>query len=205
MCNIHDDVPAKFPLVRYFLVASVLAITAVTVVTAFLFIRFAEHSFVLSSEARSRDEAVHFVELFRHSVWQPTQQKNPDAALTQIDKGALDAFARDISFGLRIAQVNLLSPGGTVVYSTDRALIGATLESGSAYDRALESYMPHAGYMPDVTLATIGGERRRLDVVETLAPLRDTASRRDRWWCKGPPCGRLVSRAVQLSIGLRNS
>lgn len=94
--------PARFPLIRYFLTTSVLVITAVTIVTAILFVRFAEQSFIRSSEARSEDEAMHFVELFYQSVWTPSYQSNPDITLEQLDPLLLEQFAHDISFGLNI-------------------------------------------------------------------------------------------------------
>ena len=179
-------IPAAFRLIPYFLATSLLVITAVTIVTGFLFVRFAEHSFIFGSEARSRDEAVHFVELFYQSVWMPIYQSNPDITLIQIDAALLEKFAQDIAFGLRIAQVNLVSIDGTLVYSTDPNLIGSSVDFGSNYDDTPNSEPSLARYRHDKTLTDVMGVGQRLDVIETFALLRDSGSQSEG---RGLPIG----------------
>jgi len=67
----------RFPLLRYYLITSLLVIAVMTVLVAFLFVRRAEADFAERASERGAIEAGHLVQLFYRDVYRPAQQANP--------------------------------------------------------------------------------------------------------------------------------
>lgn len=164
----------RFPLLWYFLGASIPAIVAITLITAFLFVRYAEASFIERSKSKGTDEAVHFSALFYHSVWIPALEQNPNAVNIQgIDPVLLEVFASRTTFGLNIVHLGYLNLQGATFYSTDRSAVGKFPPPGSPFWTSAERGLSISGVLRHQTATTSSGEERTLDLVETFSPLFD--------------------------------
>ena len=77
--------------------------------------------------------------------------------------------------GLNIVKFNLLDLDGTAVWSTDPSTIGVSEVENLAYKKAT-SGETSSQLVNDLDLVDFDGLSRRVDVVETLLPLRETPS-----------------------------
>ena len=164
---------ARFPLLRYFLATSFLAVAIVMALTAFLFVQFARESFASELESQNKQEAVHFSAIFYSDVWLPSKERIPGSTLQDIDPTLLEVFAQKTSFSLPIVQVSLLDINGTVLYSTDPSTVGASGAVPSGYQWTLQHYLPSSSLVRDQMLTATDGTNRQIDVTTTYSPLSD--------------------------------
>ncbi len=169
----RDAAPSHpFLLFRNFVAASVLAIAAVTLVGAYLFVRLSDASFRETAEHRSAQEAVHFAALFYKSVWAPSLQKAPGGAIHDLDTTLTAAFAHDIAFGLSIVRVSVFDLEGTLVYTTDARVTGISdLAAAALYRRVVGQGVTSAVLEQGQSVTLPTGERSLLDVINTFTPL----------------------------------
>ena len=161
----------RFPLLRYFIGASVLIIGVVTALSAFLFVRVAEANFTDQIERRSAQEVVHFGAIFYRTVWFPSQEQRSAEGLEGIDQGLMQQFADGTSFGLNIVQVNVLDADGVTRFSTDPATVGAVGLQGEAYTDVVEHGVPFSTVQRDESIRVIDGSEHQIDILNTYGPL----------------------------------
>lgn len=167
----------RFPLLRNFVVASVLAIGVVTLAVSYLFVRFSEASFRQRVERRSSEEAVHFAELFYKAVWTPSLQETPGGTIQDINLSLVDTLAHDISFGLSIVRVSIFDLDGVPIYSTDPNVTSlGSLADPTLYRRVVSQGNPYSVLERSQSLTLPSGKRNTLDVINTITPLVDASS-----------------------------
>lgn len=166
---------ARFPLLQYFISASVVIIGVVTVLSAFLFVRVAETNFTEQIESRSAQEVVHFGAIFYKTVWVPSQEQRPSMDLGGIDQSLLQPFADSTSFGLNIVQINVLDADGTTLFSTDPSRVGTIGLQGDAYTSVVERGVPSSAVQRDENVRIIDGSENRIDTLNTYGPLFDVS------------------------------
>ncbi len=167
----------RFPLLRNFVIASVIAIGLVTLVVSYLFVRFSEASFRARVEDRSSEEAVHFAEMFHKTVWMPSLRDTPDGAIQDINLSIVDAFAHDIAFGLSIVGVTIVDLDGVPVYSTDHNVAGSgNLADPTLYQRVVRQGRPYSVLEQSQSITLPTGAQESLDVINTITPLVDASA-----------------------------
>jgi signal transduction histidine kinase len=168
-----DGSTDSFPLLRYYLITSLLVITAITIAVAFLFVRRAETDFLRESSERGGTEAAHLVQILFYSVWAPRISQDEGATLrSAIDPEALSEFARSTTFGLDIVDLKLIDLNGDVLWSNSPG----PLESYSN-DEAFRSSISRGVSTSEVrhghTIRTPEGSQRQVDAVRVFHPIRD--------------------------------
>ena len=167
----------RFPLLRNFVVASVIAIGLVTLVVSYLFVRFSEASFRARAEDRSSEEAVHFAGLFYKSVWTPSFLETPDGAIQDINLFLVDTFGHDIAFGLSIVRVTIFDLDGAPIYSTDPNVTGlGSMAEPALYQRVVRQGRPYSVLEQGQSITLTTGAQKSLDVINTIAPLVDASA-----------------------------
>ena len=166
----------RFPLLRYYLVASLIIIAVLTVIVAFLFVQEAEDSFEERSTTRGAMEASHLVQLFYFDIWAPVQQAQPDITLQDtIEPETLEAFARRSTLGLNVEHLSILDLEGTALWSNHPQIIGARTRDIDSHSTAvnLGTFSSKLHINPVITRPD-GTERRSdNDIVMTFYPIRD--------------------------------
>ena len=164
----------RFPLLRYYLVASLVIIAVITVVVAYLFVREAEDNFADRSSTRGSVEASHIVQLFYFDIWAPNQQENPNLTLEEvIAPGILEAFGRRSTLGLSIVKLNLLDLDGNVLWSSVTGPIGKPTMDTDSHAAVVDRGTFTSNLLRDEVITDSRGVERRLDVVRTFYPIRD--------------------------------
>lgn len=168
--------PRRFPLLRNFVVASVLAIGLVTLALSYLFVQFSKASFTQRVERRSSEEAVHFAELFYKDVWTPSLQETPGGTIQDINLSIVDTFAHDISFGLSIVRVSVFDLNGMLIYTTDPTVTSLSDMADLALSRRVGSEgVTYSVLERNQSLTLPTGKQQTLDVINTITPLGDAS------------------------------
>ena len=166
-----EESERRFPLFRYFLAAGLLAISAVTVVTAITLVQLGRGQTAQIIESRHSDEAVHFSAIFYEEVWSPQQRAGSDLTIEELEPSVIHSFADTIAFGLNILGVSVLDLSGQEVFSNvpleskpgERARPTGT----SPFVRGVAS----ASLQRDQQFVDLDGVTTNIDVVTTLVPL----------------------------------
>jgi signal transduction histidine kinase len=171
--SLEQRIPEPFPLVRYYLIASVVLMVAAFVVLNFLTVRFERASVIhqVESEAVRDIQPIEFdlsLELGRLA--------RPGDDIVQVLSEQREALDRVVLNTIRtqpIARVDLLTADGSMVYSTDpevnRAreqteLAAATLQKASSGE-------PVSHFTSNAAISLFNGERRDVAAVITASPL----------------------------------
>ena len=163
--------PQRFPLLRYFVVASITIVVIATLLSALLFVRVADANFRQQSESQAAQEAAHFAAVFHDAIWTLSREQNPDTSVQDIDPEVFQSFANQISFALNIVQVSLLDTNGVVVQSTDPAYVGTVALLGSTFAGIVNLGIPTSYVSRNASVRPFGGAPRLLDVTNTIGPL----------------------------------
>ena len=168
----QPDIRPTFPLLRYFVISSLVIILVATTVVGFLFVQFGESAFRTGIERRSAEEAVHFSAIFFDGVWDPSTSESASPSWEEVDQTLFDEFARSVTFGLSIVQITVRDVDDRLIFTTAAfgGLVPVTPQD--AVDRVVRQGLPYAAVYQDQELATPDGIHE-LDVVITYAPLRD--------------------------------
>jgi signal transduction histidine kinase len=168
-----DGSADSFPLLRYYLITSLLVITAITIAVAFLFVKRAETNFIRDSAERGETEAAHLVQILFYSVWAPQISQDEGATLrSAIDPEALSEFARSTTFGLNIVDMKLIDIEGDVLWSSSPEPAENFSNDESfriSISRRLSTSEVRSGY----TIRTPEGGQERIDAVRVFHPIRD--------------------------------
>jgi signal transduction histidine kinase len=169
----RDPSSDSFPLLRYYLLTSLLVITAVTIAVSFLFVKRAEADFSRQSAERGGTEAAHLVQMLFYSVWAPRISEASGATLrSAIDPEALNEFAVNTTYGLDIVDIKVIGTEGDVLWSSTTE----PLESFRDDDAFLTS-VSRGTFTSELrrghTITTPEGEPSRIDAVRVFYPMRD--------------------------------
>ena len=164
----------RFPLLRYYLVTSVIVIAVITVGVAFLFVKKAENDFAESSSTQGSIIAGHVAHLFFNEVWAQARPQKMDLALQDvINPTVLEDFTRRSTFGLNIIRLNVIDLEGRVVWSSDPTTpVGGKLNT-ELYTAVFRRDVPSSELRRGEIFADLGGQEQRRDVVHTVHPLRN--------------------------------
>ena len=169
----RDAYNDSFPLLRYYLITSLLVITAVTIAVAILFVKRAEADFTREATERGGTEVAHLVQILFYSVWAPLIPQASGATLrSAIDPEALTEFARNTTFGLDIVDIKIIDTEGEVLWSS-------TPEPFELYrdDDAFLSAVSRGTFTSELRrghpIKTPEGESRSVDAVRVFYPMRD--------------------------------
>lgn len=163
-----DRIPKPFPLIRYYLIASVLL-----VIGAFAIINFSTQRIQSDTVIdRLREEAGRDVEhvLFEISLAITSYYHPGDDLATALasNKRALDRDVINALSGKPILRVDLLSPSGELVYSTDPEAGPALAAADSA---SVLSGLPASRYESEYPLTLFNGKSARIAAVITANPV----------------------------------
>ena len=162
-------------LLRYFLASSVVAIIGVTAVVGLFFVQVAEREFQSVVEQRSEAEAVHFTALFYSDIWSPQVEGVPSPSLLDLDRQTLEDFARKTAFGLGIVQINLHATDSQVVFTTAARTTEVGPPPEAVRARVIGQGLPYATLQRGQDIVYASGQKSRLDLVVTYAPLTDVS------------------------------
>lgn len=166
--DIEGRIPEPFPLVRYYLIASVTLVLVTFGLLTILSIRIERNSII----NRLEDEAsVAVQQLALDMSLAVSSVAGPDDELaeqfasrkTELDRATLNAVR-----GAPIVRIDLLTPQGELIYSTDKDAV-TPITSGE-----LQSAVSGANisrYIEDEPVTLFNGEGRDVDTVITAAPL----------------------------------
>lgn len=164
----------SYPLLRYYLVTSLIVITVVTIAVAVLFVRRAETDFAVKSAERGAAETAHLAQILYFSIWAPAAEIRDDVTLRQaIDPEALTALARGTKFGLNMISVNILDLDGIALWSSDPYTLWERALDMGPYETAAEFGVYTSSLQRDVVPPRTDDLRQSIDVVRTFYPLKD--------------------------------
>ena len=167
-------------MLRYFVVSSLLAVVAVTVVVGFLFVRVAGNEFSAGVEHRTEDEAAHFSALFFDSVWTPSTVYSTDAGIDDMEPALLREFARKTAFGLNILWISVRDVDDQLIF-TAPAITNDILQTPSVVlDHVVGQGVPYSEVRHRQPVALSDESPEQLDLVVTYAPLRDVSPQSSR-------------------------
>jgi|GEM_PF-1914274 PAS domain S-box-containing protein len=164
----------RFHLLRYYLGVSLVLITVLTVVVAFLLTNTAERVFADRSAAGGAQDVGHIALLFYDAIWVPAIQENPDVKLSDVlQSESLSAFVRRATFGFDIVSLNVADPAGNVLWSFEPYGPGTQGYSPEAFAKVVERGTYSSELIQDDV--TVMGSENPLDIVRVHYPLRDTS------------------------------
>jgi signal transduction histidine kinase len=169
----HADSPDSFPLLRYYLITSLLVITVITIAVAFLFVKRAEADFTRQSTERAGTEVAHLVQILFYSVWAPRISDTSGASLrSAIDPDALNEFARNTTFGLDIVDIKIIDTEGDVLWSSEAESL-ENFRSDDAFLTAITQGTVTSELRRSHAVVTSEGQRRQVAAVRVFYPMRD--------------------------------
>lgn len=171
----RDGSNDSFPLLRYYLITSLLVITAVTIAVAFLFVKRAEADFTREAAERGGTEVAHLVQILFYSVWAPLIPQSSGATLrSAIDPEALSEFARSTTFGLNIIDIKIIDTEGDVLWSSVPEPL-ENFRNDDSFLTAVSQGVFTSELRRGHAIETAEGESRRVDAVRVFYPMRDVS------------------------------
>lgn len=163
-----ESIPKPFPLVRYYLLASILLVFGAFAIINFSTQRIQSDTVVnrLKQEAEVHIERVVFdISLAVTAHYNRGEDLNVALMPHQqeLDRSVLNAIS-----GQPISRVDLVSPDGTLVYSTDYT---GTMTLSSADLQLALSGQRSSRYVPDVNLHLFNGDPADISAVVTTSPV----------------------------------
>jgi signal transduction histidine kinase len=157
----------KYRLTILFFIASLVTIAIAAVIVNLVIGRIAEQNLVTNSEQNTSHQASHIQTMMRK-----------EHTMTLEALSGPDGLSRTIpSFiaGFHVAKFNLFDLNGRVLWSTDQGTVGVTQQESLLFQRAATGGLS-SKLVRQHDLTDLQGQRRRLDVVETYAPLQESPS-----------------------------
>ena len=182
----------RFRLTLYFVITALVVMTFVTIAVNALGGRLAEESLVRLTEANTARDAAHIVSMMRgsHPPHSPpmgdgiaTETVHADLQPPPLSIGALagsQGLSGDLPRlveGLNVVKFNLFDLNGETVWSTDPGTLGISKRESPLFREALRGVVA-SKLAKDHEIVHLDGVPRRIDVVETYVPLRDSPSGR---------------------------
>ena len=164
----------RFPLLRYYLVTSVIVIVVITLGVAFLFVKKAENDFAESSSTQGSITAGHVAHLFFNEVWAEARPQRVDLTLQDvINPISLEDFTRRSTFGLNIIKLNVIDLDGRVVWSSDPSTQIEDRANNKLYTTVFRRDVPSSELRRGQMFPDLAGQHQLHDVVHTVHPLRN--------------------------------
>ena len=144
--------------------------------TAFLFVRRAEHDFAERNSARGTIEATHISQLFFDSIWASARQTDADATLDRImDPAKMAVFSRQSTFGLGVVSLTFMHRAGRVLWSSSPHVPGQFNLDSEVFDMLVTQAPASSELRRGQSVVDMTDDERSLDVVRTLLPIRVAA------------------------------
>ena len=166
----------RYPLVRYLLGTTVVAMIAVFAVAAFLHLRLAERVFSDQALERSAMEVEHIAHIFYYTVWVPVHMEFSELSFARtVHPQMMDVFARRSTYGLSVVKLNIWDLDGTLLWSSDPTDPSGRIAVGDWYSTVVKTGAPVTELLGDHQVVDLIGEERRLNAIRTYHPFRDGA------------------------------
>ena len=124
----------RFPLLRYFVGAALLAVTAVAALAVLFVLHSTDRGFSRQSADRSAMDAAHVAHIFYYTVWLPVHMEFPGLSFERtVHPTMMDVFARRSTYGLSIVKLNIWDLDGSLLWSSDPTdpEAGSPLDTGT--------------------------------------------------------------------------
>ena len=173
--SVAKESPPRFPLLRYYLITSLVVIISVTVALVLILVARAERDFTERSTDRGRIEGGHIAQMFYQNIGAPKFQENPNRTLQDlIVPDVIGMFARRSTFGLNIVRMSFVDLQGQILWSSDSSLIGQSVVDTQGYITVASQGVASARLQKNLTIINMAGERRKGDLITTFYPIRNT-------------------------------
>jgi PAS domain S-box-containing protein len=165
----------RFPLLRYFTIASFIAIAAVTVALAVLLTKETEGNFIDRNEQQGIVEADHVLRMFYSDVLAPQLDDNPHVAIGDaVEAQMMDEFVDRSPGGVNVKEISIFDPEGNLVDSTNPSAGGITGSERELFRRAVQG-TPSSNLATGTEITGADGASHDLDVVRSYVAIRETA------------------------------
>ena len=134
----------------------------------------------MSSRVKARNgsklEAAHIARIFYYTVWLPVHLQVPDLSFKRtVNPQIMEIFAQRSTSGLNVVKLNAWDLSEAMVWSSDPTNADRRVGAGNWYDRVANYGIPFSELMRDQQIIDLDGQSRKLHVVRTYYPIRDTA------------------------------
>lgn len=164
-----------FRLLRYFSIASAIALTVVTSVSVYLYRHTAVEELVVSEERANVDLA----RLFSNILWlrfsdyvKTVSETNGDTLRARPETDQIDEAVRTLTASLAVLKVKIYNLDGVTVYSSEPSQIGTNRRNHRGFLQAARRGIPSSNLSFRETFSAISGTVLNRDLVESYLPIR---------------------------------
>lgn len=163
-----------FQLLRYFTIASAVAIILVTGVLTYIFRNYAENELV----SLVQDRNVSLAQTFANSIWPVFSEyidSNPalaDGLRDRPEIGRIHEILKTLAVDLPVLKVKIFSPAGLTLYSSDASEIGSIKSDIPGLAQAARGGEPSSRISRQESFVTFDSTVAVRDLVETYLPIR---------------------------------
>lgn len=164
-----------FRLLRYFSIASAIALTVVTSVSVYLYRHTAVEELVVSEERANVDLA----RLFSNILWlrfsdyvKTVSETNGDTLRARPETHQIDEAVRTLTASLAVLKVKIYNLDGVTVYSSEPSQIGTNRRNHRGFLQAARRGIPSSNLSFRETFSAISGTVLNRDLVESYLPIR---------------------------------
>lgn len=164
-----------FRLLRYFSIASAIALTVVTSVSVYLYRHTAVEELVVSEERANVDLA----RLFSNILWlrfsdyvKTVSETDGDTLRARPETHQIDEAVRTLTASLAVLKVKIYNLDGVTVYSSEPSQIGTDRRNHRGFLQAARRGIPASNLSFRETFSAISGTVLNRDLVESYLPIR---------------------------------
>ncbi|MCZ6813418.1 MAG: PAS-domain containing protein [Alphaproteobacteria bacterium] len=164
-----------FRLLRYFSIASAIALTVVTSVSVYLYRHTAVEELVVSEERANVDLA----RLFSNILWlrfsdyvKTVSETNGDTLRARPETDQIDEAVRTLNASLAVLKVKIYNLDGVTIYSSEPSQIGTDRRNHRGFLQAARRGIPSSNLSFRETFSAISGTVLNRDLVESYLPIR---------------------------------
>ncbi|MEE8608045.1 MAG: PAS-domain containing protein [Nitrospiraceae bacterium] len=164
-----------FRLLRYFSIASAIALTVVTSVSVYLYRHTAVEELVVSEERANVDLA----RLFSNILWlrfsdyvTTVSETNGDTLRARPETDQIDEAVRTLTASLAVLKVKIYNLDGVTIYSSEPSQIGTNRRNHRGFLQAARRGIPSSNLSFRETFSAISGTVLNRDLVESYLPIR---------------------------------
>jgi len=162
----------RFNLVRYFSIAGLVVILLSGVLTSLVLSRIMQDALVRRSEKYAIAVANHLGHHLYEQIIAPQQEQGQTIDWISPEwQRRIDRVLRHGGHRLGVIKIKVYDEGGTIIYSTDPAVVGMRDWKNPGYQQALRG-VPSSRLEAASQVVDLSGESFTRDVVETYVPVR---------------------------------
>lgn len=171
-----------FPLLRYFSVASFIALAIVIAVLAYLNRQVAMQELVRTGESGN----VALAQLFANSLWPRFSEyvtsdfvagRSGDELRARPETGQIHSLASQLASNLSVLKLKIYNTDGLTVFSSEKSQIGEDKSSNAGFQAAASGTGPASKFSHRGQFSSFSGTVANRSLVETYVPIRNDAGR----------------------------